>query len=102
MKQNLSQLGMPNVWGVLFKDNLSVIEVFPKDFDAIDARALQEISEVLKEWIQIRGISEVIDAETKLYAGKVGNMILYATGNENADFTDIWKIVSDVKERYGA
>ncbi len=100
MRQNLADLGLPNVWGVLFTPALDVVEVFPRNFDSIDIRALAEISEVLKEWISTRGISEIVDAEANLYAGKIGEKILYVSGDPNVDFTHIWEVVSDVKNRY--
>ncbi|MBI4167719.1 MAG: hypothetical protein HY515_02065 [Candidatus Aenigmarchaeota archaeon] len=101
MRQTLTDLGLPNVWGVLFTPTLDIVEVFPRNFDAIDIRALAEISEVLKEWITTRGISEIVDAETNLYAGKVGDKILYVSGDLNTSFTSIWEIVTEVKARYG-
>ncbi|MBI4177385.1 MAG: hypothetical protein HY516_03380 [Candidatus Aenigmarchaeota archaeon] len=100
MRQTLADLGLPNVWGVLFTPALDVVEVFPKNFDSIDIRALAEISEVLEEWTNTRGISEIVDAETNLYAGKIGDKILYVSGDLNADFTNIWEVVRDVKNRY--
>ncbi|MFH0889625.1 MAG: hypothetical protein V1836_00590 [Candidatus Aenigmatarchaeota archaeon] len=101
MNQTSVELGIPNVWGVLFTQNLDVIEVFPKNFDAVDIRALAEINEVLDEWVKVREISEIIDADSRLYAGKIGNMILYVTGDLNSDFSGIWEVVRDVKSRYG-
>ncbi len=102
MRQNLTDLGLPNVWGVLFTPELDVIEVFPKNFDSIDIRALAEISEVLKEWISTRGISEIVDAEINLYAGKIGEKILYVSGDPNTDFMHLWEVVLDVKNRYAS
>ncbi len=99
MKQSI-ELGLPNVWGVLFTKNLDVVEVFPKNFDSIDIRALAEINEVLNEWVKVREITEIIDAETKLYAGKVGDLVLYVTGDANVDFSNIWDVVKDAKARY--
>lgn len=101
MKQTLTDLGLPNVWGVLFTPTLDIVEVFPGNFDAIDIRALAEISEVLKEWITTRGISEIVDAESNLYAGKVGEYILYVSGDPNVDFSHLWEVVANVKKRYG-
>ncbi len=101
MRQTSVELGLPNVWGVLFTKNLDIVEVFPKNFDSIDIRALAEINEVLNEWVKVREITEIIDAETKLYAGKIGDLILYVTGDANADFSSIWEVVKDAKARYG-
>ncbi len=102
MRQTLTDLGLPNVWGVLFTPNLDVVEVFPRNFDAIDIRALAEINEVLKEWISTRGISEIVDAENNLYAGKIGENILYVSGDPNADFSHLWEIVNYVKGKQPA
>ncbi|MBI1971816.1 MAG: hypothetical protein HYS53_00805 [Candidatus Aenigmarchaeota archaeon] len=97
MKQTLTDLGLPNVWGVLFTQSLDIVEVFPRNFDAVDIRALAEINEVLNEWITARGVSEIVDAENNLYVGKIGENVLYVSGDAGADFSQLWEIVSNVK-----
>ncbi|MBI3413568.1 MAG: hypothetical protein HY051_05845 [Candidatus Aenigmarchaeota archaeon] len=100
MKQLMNSLGIPSVWGVVFTDKLDIIDVYPRNFDAIDIRALAEINGVLDEWIRLRNIREIVDADTKLYVSKFGNIVLYVSGDPDVNFSDIWDIASGLKNRY--
>ena len=102
MRQLMNRLGIPSVWGVVFTENLDVIDVCPRNFDAIDIRALAEINDVLNEWIKVRGIKEIVDADTKLYVGKFGNIVLYVSGDPDVNFSSIWEIANNFKVKYAA